>query len=358
MSTRMRGTSAAPRARESRTQTRDHAAAVARRGVVEDAQHGCRRRPGCGALARRTKPGRADAAGSGSRASAAGTAVTESSVTQATPSTEKAPSSKTAGTSVTSRAPKPITVVSPEISTGVVTCSRQRSAAAGRIRDARRLLLVAGDHVHAVDAADRDQVGREDHGQDRERPPEQRDRAEGPERRDQRRSRAAAPRPATSRGRRSGPRRSRPPRAASAARDRASSGGRPATSRGGARPRGSAGRRGVSSSRMRWMRPSRSAAMNSRSVILRNETLSAAVRPSSETSVRRNRGSPSGARAQGRERLGIGGDLLDQGPDLDPVVGGHPAERRHARQALHLAHLRELRDPVAHVAQGGRGSRP
>ena len=32
--------------------------------------------------------------------------------------------------------------------------------------------------------------------------------------------------------------------------------------------------------------------MNSRSVSLRNETLSAAVRPSSETSVRRNRGSP------------------------------------------------------------------
>ena len=40
------------------------------------------------------------------------------------------------------------------------------------------------------------------------------------------------------------------------------------------------------------MRPSMSAAMNSRSVSLRNETLSAAVRPSSETSVRRNKGSP------------------------------------------------------------------
>ena len=82
-------------------------------------------------LIRPIRPGRADRAGSGSSESAAGTAVKHSSVTQATPSTEKAPSSKTAGTSVTSRAPKPITVVRPEISTGVVMCWRQASAAAG-----------------------------------------------------------------------------------------------------------------------------------------------------------------------------------------------------------------------------------
>ena len=95
-------------------------------------------------LSRRSGPGRTDRAGSGSSASAAGTAVRQSSVTQATPSTEKAPSSKTAGTSVTSSAPKPITVVRPEISTGVVMCWRQLSAAAGESGDAAAPLLRSG----------------------------------------------------------------------------------------------------------------------------------------------------------------------------------------------------------------------
>ena len=135
---------------------------------------------------------RARAAASAPAAAAArgspAVAVSESSVTQATPRIEKAPSSKTAGTSVTSRHAKPITVVSPEISTGVddVLEAAQRGARA-RPATRARVLLEAREHVDAVDAADRDQIGREDHGQDRERLLEQRDRAERPDGRDQHR---------------------------------------------------------------------------------------------------------------------------------------------------------------------------
>jgi hypothetical protein len=55
--------------------------------------------------------------------------VSESSVIEAIPNTEKAPSSRTAGTSVMSSAAKPAIVVTPAIRTGATRCSRERVTA-------------------------------------------------------------------------------------------------------------------------------------------------------------------------------------------------------------------------------------
>ena len=62
--------------------------------------------------------GRWDGGRTGSQARRAGPTTSDSTVTEATPRAEKLPSSTTAGTSLTSSAAKPVTVVRPAIATG------------------------------------------------------------------------------------------------------------------------------------------------------------------------------------------------------------------------------------------------